>query len=157
MENAGDVTGSTSCVMLNQMDRGDFYRPTAYKYRDYVIRSLIKTIYQQFVMEQLAGDEIAPEDPKHWRQQATRLPLWMESARCWDPLGNNSAGLTDVWRCFSGFRSAMRQVSRSQIRPICKVIAQKAFFIYGMISLQTPKNKISKSSGKKKIEKLLTP
>ena len=44
--------------------RGDFYRPEAYKYRDYVIRSFNKDkSYKQFVMEQLAGDEIAPEDP----------------------------------------------------------------------------------------------
>ena len=44
--------------------RGDFYRTEAYKYRDYVIRSFNKDkSYKQFVMEQLAGDEIAPEDP----------------------------------------------------------------------------------------------
>lgn len=45
--------------------RGDFYRPTAYKYRDYVIKSFNEDkSYQKFVMEQLAGDEIAPDDPE---------------------------------------------------------------------------------------------
>ena len=44
--------------------RGDFYRPTAYLYRDYVIRSFnADKPYTKFVMEQLAGDEYAPEDP----------------------------------------------------------------------------------------------
>jgi len=44
--------------------RGDFYRPTAYLYRDYVIRSFnADKSYQKFVLEQLAGDEYAPEDP----------------------------------------------------------------------------------------------
>lgn len=44
--------------------RGDFYRPEAYLYRDYVIRSFNEgKSYQKFVMEQLAGDEYAPEDP----------------------------------------------------------------------------------------------
>lgn len=44
--------------------RGDFYRPEAYKYRDYVVRSFnADKSYQKFVMEQLAGDEYAPENP----------------------------------------------------------------------------------------------
>jgi cytochrome c553 len=44
--------------------RQDAYRPNAWKYRDYVIRSLNNDKpYNQFVAEQLAGDEIAPHDP----------------------------------------------------------------------------------------------
>lgn len=44
--------------------RQDAYRPLAYRYRDYVIRSLNEDkSYKQFMSEQLAGDEIAPEDP----------------------------------------------------------------------------------------------
>lgn len=58
--------------------RADHYRPTAYKYRDYVIRSFNQDkSYQQFVMEQLAGDEIAPND--HDKLVATgyfRLPIY---------------------------------------------------------------------------------
>ncbi|MCM8533136.1 MAG: DUF1549 and DUF1553 domain-containing protein, partial [Lentisphaeraceae bacterium] len=43
--------------------RGDHYRPQAYRYRDYVIRSFNSDKpYTQFVLEQLAGDEVAPND-----------------------------------------------------------------------------------------------
>ena len=42
----------------------DAYRPSAWPYRDYVIQSLNDDKpYDQFVREQLAGDEIAPNDP----------------------------------------------------------------------------------------------
>jgi len=44
--------------------REDAYRPDAWPYRDYVIKSFNDDKpYDQFVREQLAGDEIAPEDP----------------------------------------------------------------------------------------------
>lgn len=44
--------------------RIDDYRDTAYLYRDYVVQSLNDDKpYDQFVREQLAGDEIAPDDP----------------------------------------------------------------------------------------------
>ena len=42
----------------------DPLRPLAYKYRDYVIRSFNRdTPYDRFVLEQLAGDELFPDDP----------------------------------------------------------------------------------------------
>ncbi|MCA9222449.1 MAG: DUF1553 domain-containing protein, partial [Planctomycetales bacterium] len=54
----------------------DGYRPHAWRYRDYVIQSFNDDKpYDQFVMEQLAGDEIMPGDPtgliansylRHW-------------------------------------------------------------------------------------------
>lgn len=45
--------------------RKDDYRPDAWRYRDYVIESLNKDKpYDQFVREQIAGDEIAPHDPE---------------------------------------------------------------------------------------------
>ncbi len=44
--------------------RLDAYRPNVWPYRDYVIRSFNDDKpYSQFVREQIAGDEIAPEDP----------------------------------------------------------------------------------------------
>jgi hypothetical protein len=44
--------------------RADALRPGAWPYRDYVIKSLnADKPYDQFVREQLAGDEIAPENP----------------------------------------------------------------------------------------------
>ncbi len=43
----------------------DGYRPSAWRYRDYIIRSLnADKPYDRFVQEQIAGDEIAPEDPE---------------------------------------------------------------------------------------------
>ncbi|MEZ6121687.1 MAG: DUF1553 domain-containing protein [Planctomycetaceae bacterium] len=42
--------------------RADSYRPDAWRYRDYVVNAFNSDKpYDQFVMEQLAGDEIAPE------------------------------------------------------------------------------------------------
>ncbi|OYW29407.1 MAG: hypothetical protein B7Z47_04845, partial [Chthoniobacter sp. 12-60-6] len=42
----------------------DAYRPSVWPYRDYVIKSFNNDKpYDQFVREQLAGDEIAPNDP----------------------------------------------------------------------------------------------
>ncbi|HEY7117476.1 MAG TPA: DUF1553 domain-containing protein, partial [Tepidisphaeraceae bacterium] len=42
----------------------DAYRPNVWPYRDYVIRSFnADKPYDRFVREQLAGDEIAPDDP----------------------------------------------------------------------------------------------
>ena len=44
----------------------DFPRPNAWRYRDYVVRSFnADKPYDQFIREQVAGDEIAPDDPEH--------------------------------------------------------------------------------------------
>jgi mono/diheme cytochrome c family protein len=44
--------------------RADGYRPDAWRYRDFVVRSFNDDKpYDRFVAEQLAGDEIAPDDP----------------------------------------------------------------------------------------------
>src|SRR5262249_23318114 len=43
----------------------DFERPNAWRYRDYVVRSFNHDKpYDCFVAEQLAGDEMAPDDPE---------------------------------------------------------------------------------------------
>ena len=45
--------------------RQDAFRPNAWPYRDYVVRSFNQDKpYDQFVREQLAGDELAPDDPE---------------------------------------------------------------------------------------------
>ncbi len=45
--------------------RVDDYRPTAWRYRDYVIRAFnAGKPYDRFVEEQLAGDELFPDDPE---------------------------------------------------------------------------------------------
>jgi hypothetical protein len=44
--------------------KADDVRPTAWRYRDYVIRSLnADKPYDRFVKEQIAGDELYPDDP----------------------------------------------------------------------------------------------
>ena len=54
--------------------RADFYRPTMWRYRDYVIRSFNEDKpFDRFVTEQLAGDELDPNNPEavtataYWR------------------------------------------------------------------------------------------
>ena len=43
----------------------DFERPHAWRYRDYIVRSLNKDKpFDRFILEQIAGDELAPEDPE---------------------------------------------------------------------------------------------
>jgi hypothetical protein len=43
----------------------DFERPNAWRYRDYVVRSLnADKPYDRFVLEQVAGDELDPSDPE---------------------------------------------------------------------------------------------
>src|SRR5262249_5106666 len=43
----------------------DFERPAAWRYRDYVIRRFNADVpYDRFIAEQLAGDELDPEDPE---------------------------------------------------------------------------------------------
>jgi hypothetical protein len=45
--------------------RADYYRPDAWRYRDYVIDAFNSDKpYDRFVMEQLAGDEYFPDDPQ---------------------------------------------------------------------------------------------
>ncbi len=45
--------------------RQDAYRPNAWPYRDYVIKSFNDDKpYDRFIREQIAGDEIAPDDPE---------------------------------------------------------------------------------------------
>ncbi len=43
----------------------DFERPNAWRYRDYVVRSWnADKPFDRFILEQLAGDELAPQDPE---------------------------------------------------------------------------------------------
>lgn len=45
--------------------KADGFRPNAWRYRDYVIKSFNEDKpYNQFIREQLAGDELAPDDPE---------------------------------------------------------------------------------------------
>ena len=53
--------------------KADEYRPNAYRYRDYVIAAFNDDLpYNRFIQQQLAGDELEPENPqaldRHWLQ-----------------------------------------------------------------------------------------
>ena len=56
----------------------DKVRPHAWRYRDYVIRSLnADKPYDRFVQEQVAGDELWPDDPEAWIATGfARLGSW---------------------------------------------------------------------------------
>jgi cytochrome c553 len=77
----------------------DDFRPTAYRYRDYVIQAFNEDIpYSQFVLEQLAGDEIDPMSNRmnaatgylrHWIYEYNQRDVRTQ----WDNILND---LTDV-------------------------------------------------------------
>ncbi len=74
----------------------DAYRQHAWPYRDYVIRSLNDDMpYDQFVREQIAGDEIAPDDPNVLIATAfLRHPVYEYNLR--DVRGQWDVILTDI-------------------------------------------------------------
>ena len=71
----------------------DYTRPNAWRYRDYVVRAFNEDKpYPEFVKEQLAGDEIDPDDPEHlvatgflrmgpWEQ--TGMSVFRETRQQW--------------------------------------------------------------------------
>ncbi len=74
----------------------DAYRPNAWPYRDYVIRSLNDDKpYDQFVREQLAGDEIDPKNPNVLVATSyLRNPIYEYNQR--DARGQHDVILTDM-------------------------------------------------------------
>lgn len=74
----------------------DALRPAAWPYRDYVIKSLNEDKpYDQFVREQLAGDEIAPKDPNVLVATSyLRNPIYEYNQR--DARGQREVVLTDM-------------------------------------------------------------
>jgi len=70
--------------------KADEYRPQAWRYRDWVIRSLNEDKpYDRFVQEQLAGDEMAPHDPD--------VMVATGFLRHW-PYESNQANVAEQWR-----------------------------------------------------------
>jgi len=63
--------------------RADFLRPASWRYRDWVIQSFnADKPYDRFVREQLAGDEIAPDDPEVFIGTAyLRAPIYEYNQR----------------------------------------------------------------------------
>ncbi len=74
----------------------DDFRPTAYRYRDYVIRSFNEDKpYSDFVREQLAGDEMDPNSLE-CRDAAGYLRLWIYEYNQRDVTGQWTAILNDL-------------------------------------------------------------
>ncbi|MEP6670037.1 MAG: PSD1 and planctomycete cytochrome C domain-containing protein [Chthoniobacter sp.] len=78
----------------------DYDRPNAYQYRDYVIRALnADQPYDEFVRWQLAGDELAPENPEAWKAtgflaagtHATQITLNQAEKERYDELDDMAA------------------------------------------------------------------
>jgi len=78
----------------------DDFRPTAYRYRDYVIQAMHEdTPYSQFVIEQLAGDEIDPNSDRmnaatgylrHWIYEYNQRDVRSQ----WDNILNDTTDVT---------------------------------------------------------------
>lgn len=74
----------------------DAFRPTAFRYRDYVIRSFNQDKpYSDFVREQIAGDELDP-DSLEFRDAAGYLRLWAYEYNQRDVAGQWAAILNDL-------------------------------------------------------------
>ena len=60
----------------------DFDRPGAWRYRDYLVRSFNRdTPFDRFIKEQIAGDELAPEDPNALLATSLLLTILSQSDR----------------------------------------------------------------------------
>jgi mono/diheme cytochrome c family protein len=76
--------------------RADDYRPNAWRYRDYVIRSMNEDKpYDRFVQEQLAGDELWPDSPEA-RIATGYLTLGIYEYNNRDAAGQWTAMLNDI-------------------------------------------------------------
>ncbi len=76
--------------------RVDDFRPNAWRYRDYVIRAFNSDKpYDRFVQEQLAGDELWPEDPEA-RIATGYLTLWVYEYNNRDAAGQIGTILNDI-------------------------------------------------------------
>ncbi len=67
----------------------DFERPHAWRYRDYVVRSFnADKPYDRFILEQVAGDELAPTDPE------MRIAVGFLRMGPWEHTGMTVAAIT---------------------------------------------------------------
>ncbi len=74
----------------------DSDRPLAYRYRDYVVRSMnADKPFDQFVREQIAGDELAGFNPEQHRRTATPQMIEMLTATHYLRNGQDGSGESD--------------------------------------------------------------
>lgn len=134
----------------------DAYRPTAWRYRDYVVDSFnTDKPYDKFVTEQIAGDEIAPNDPQ--AQIATgysRHYIYEYNQRDartqWDDILNNVTDTTG--EVFLGFGMSCARCHDHKFDPISQqdYFRLKAFFAPMMprddVVIATPEQKTKYNS-----------
>ncbi|VAX38942.1 hypothetical protein MNBD_PLANCTO02-865 [hydrothermal vent metagenome] len=137
----------------------DAYRPTAWRYRDYVIDAFNDDKpYNKFVMEQLAGDEIAPDDPQ--AQIATgylRHYIYEYNQRDartqWNDILNNVTDTTG--EVFLGFGMSCARCHDHKFDPILQsdYFRLKAFFVPMMPRDETViASKLEKAEYNKKLK-----
>jgi hypothetical protein len=100
--------------------RIDDYRPNAWRYRDYVVDALNSDKpYDRFVKEQLAGDELWPQE-KEAIVATTFLRHWIYEYNNRDVKGQWTTILNDLTDTtgdlFLGLGVQVRALSRSQVR-----------------------------------------
>ncbi len=128
----------------------DTLRPDAWRYRDYVIRSFNQDKpFDRFILEQLAGDELSPEDQD--AQIAVgfnRLAAWRKNAGNQDEDMNRNEVLTEqtnaVGAVFMGTTLACARCHNHLFDPIRQsdYYRMEAFFapaVFKEISLSDPK------------------
>ena len=77
--------------------KSDDYRPQVWRYRDYVIQSFNDDKpYNRFVQEQLAGDELWPDDPVAAKVATTFLRHWIYEYNIRDVKGQWATILNDL-------------------------------------------------------------
>ncbi len=114
--------------------RQDAFRPHAWRYRDYVIRAWNDDKpYDRFILEQLAGDEVAPHDPdalaataylRHWIYEYNQRDVRTQ----WDNILNDITNVTG--EVFLGLGVGCARCHDHKFDPILKedYFRLKAFF-----------------------------
>ena len=144
----------------------DYPRPHAWRYRDYVIRSFnADKPYDQFIREQLAGDELKPGDPDHliatgflrmgpWEHTAMSVAIVTRQQYLDDVV--NSIGVTflgNELRCAKCHDHKFDPIPTKDYYRIQAIFATVQF-AHRRVPYQPQENRRGLSAGKTRYEKL---
>ena len=144
----------------------DYPRPHAWRYRDYVIRGFnADKPYDQFIREQLAGDELKPADPDHliatgflrmgpWEHTAMSVAVVTRQQYLDDVV--NSVGVTflaNELRCAKCHDHKFDPIPTKDYYRM-QAIFTSVQFAHRRIPYQPQENRRGLSEGKKRYEKL---
>jgi hypothetical protein len=123
-------------------------RPLAYKYRDYVVRALnADKPYDRFVSEQLAGDELAPEDPDAWAATGYNR-MWPDESNASNILLARQLALNDltsnVGTVFLGLSIGCAQCHDHKFDPLLQsdFYQLQAYFAGVVLEDQVPQGRV---------------